>query len=345
MRATIRDVAKAAGVSIATVSKVFNGYQDINHETKAKILAVAKELDYAPNMAARTLSSKKQQTIALILNELNFTRKSTMPMEVLNGVYKFTEQSDYEFVFYGTSTEKQEGKTFHQFCSEHNISGAVIQGLKMTDPYYQEIQATNLPVVLIDIMMDNPNVGTVSIDNKAAAFEAVEYLIDNKHQKIAMINGSRDANVSIHREAGYRAALKRHQLPVNEAYIQYANFDEDIAFLITKNLLENQKDVTAMFCASDVMAIGAMRAAKEMGKEVPEDLSIIGFDDIILANYVTPALTSVAQDMERIGFEAAELLTEIINQEVKSPNNYRIVSHEIKYRQSVKEAKVSEIEK
>lgn len=334
MRATIRDVAKAAGVSIATVSKVFNGYSDINHDTKEKILEVAKQLDYTPNMAARTLSSKKQQTIALILNELNFNRKSTMPMEVLNGVYTFTEQSDYEFVFYGTSTEKQEDKTFRQFCNEHNITGAVIQGLKMSDPYYEEIQETKLPTVLIDIVMENANVGTVSIDNEAAAFEAVSYLISKNHQKIGMINGSRDANVSILREAGYRRALAEHGIVNNEAYIQYANFEEDIAFLITKNLLTNHKEITALFCASDVMAIGAMRAVKDMGLRVPEDISIIGFDDIILSSYVSPTLTSVAQDMEKIGFEAAKLLTEIINHDLKN-NNHRMVPHEMKYRESV----------
>lgn len=345
MRATIRDVAKAAGVSIATVSKVFNGYSDINHDTKEKILEVAKQLDYTPNMAARTLSSKKQQTIALILNELNFNRKSTMPMEVLNGVYTFTEQSDYEFVFYGTSTEKQQDKTFHQFCNEHNITGAVIQGLKMSDPYYEEIQETRLPTVLIDIVMENANVGTVSIDNEAAAFEAVSYLISKNHEKIGMINGSRDANVSILREAGYRRALEEQGIVINEAYIQYANFEEDIAFLITKNLLSNHKEITALFCASDVMAIGAMRAVKDMGLQVSEDISIVGFDDIILSSYVSPALTSVAQDMEKIGFEAAKLLTEIINHDLKNNDNHRMVPHEMKYRESVGEGRISETEK
>jgi LacI family transcriptional regulator len=335
MRATIRDVAKKAGVSIATVSKVFNGYTDINNETKEKIFEVAKTLDYTPNMAARTLSSKKQQTIALILNELNFNRKSTMPMEVLNGVYKFTEQSDFEFVFYGTSTEKQESKTFRQFCNEHNITGAVIQGLKMTDPYYYEIQETDLPTVLIDIVSDNPKVGTVSIDNQAASLKAVNYLLSQGHQHIGMINGSRDANVSILREQGYREALQENEVVINEAYIQYANFDEDITFLITKNLLSNHKEITALFCASDIMAIGAMRAVKDMGKRVPEDISIIGFDDIILASYVTPRLTSIAQNMEEIGYEAAKLLTDIIDKNETNAKTRRTVPYEIKYRESV----------
>ena len=340
MRTTIRDVAKAAGVSIATVSKVFNGYSDINQQTKQEILKIAKELDYSPNMAARTLSSKKQQTIALILNELNFNRKSTMPLEVLNGVYRYTDQSDFEFVFYGTSTEKQKQKTFSQFCNEHNITGVVIQGLKTTDPYYQEVQQTSLPTVLIDMEIDNPKIGLVSIDNEKAAQEAVDFLIANNHRQIGMINGSRDANVSELREKGYRASLAAHGLLVNESYIQYANYEEEIAYLICKNLLENNQEITALFCASDIMAIGAIRGIKDMGLRVPEDISVIGFDGIILASYVTPELTTVAQDMERIGYEAAELLADIITNQAETSHR-KISPHQLKVRQSVE--KISEV--
>lgn len=335
MPATIRDVAKIAGVSIATVSKVFNGYTDINEKTKERILEIAKQLDYAPNMAARTLSSKTQKTIALILSEININRKSTMPLEVLSGVYKYTEQSEFEFVFYGTSIEKQKEKTFRQFCNEHNITGAVIQGLKITDPYYQELKETRIPTVLIDIDMENSHVGTVSIDSELAAFEAVEYLISQNHHHIGFINGSRDALVSTLRESGYRRALIANNIHVNEAYIQYANFEEDIAFLIAQNLLENNRAITALFCASDIMAIGALRGVQEMGLNVPDDISIIGFDDIILSNYVTPALTTVAQDAEALGFESAKLLSEIISENTDLPQR-RIIPHELKYRDSVK---------
>ncbi|KAF9404809.1 hypothetical protein HW555_014158 [Spodoptera exigua] len=209
----------------------------------------------------------------------------------------------------------------------------------MTDPYYHEIQETSLPTVLIDIVMDNPQVGTVSIDSEAASLEAVDYLIGRGHKHIGMINGSRDANVSTLRESGYRQAMEKNGLLVNESYVQYANFDEDITFLITKNLLSNHKEITALFCASDIMAIGAIRAARDMGKKVPEDLSIIGFDDIVLASYVTPTLTSVAQDMETIGFQAAKLLSEIIKDNPKEKVNHWIIPHDIHYRESVADVK------
>ncbi len=241
-------------------------------------------------------------------------------------------------MFYGTTTEKQKQKTFSQFCNEHNITGVVIQGLKTTDPYYQEVQQTSLPTVLIDMEIANPKIGIVSIDNEKAAQEAVDYLIANNHKQIGMINGSRDANVSELREQGYRASMSAHGLSINESYIQYANYEEDIAYLICKNLLENNREITALFCASDIMAIGAIRGIKDMGLSVPEDISVIGFDDIVLASYVTPELTTIAQNMERIGFEAAELLADIIGNQGKS--NYRKVSpHQLKIRESVKKNK------
>lgn len=333
MAATIRDVAKRAGVSIATVSKVFNGYTDVNQKTKEKILLAANELDYAPNMAARTLSSKKHKTIALILNELAFTRKSTMPMEVLSGVYKFTEETDYEFVFYGTSSEKQTQKTFQQFCSEHNITGAVVQGLKITDPYYLEIQRTRIPVVLIDLSVDHPNVGTVSIDNEKAANEAVSYLIKKNHRQIAMINGSEDASVSLWREAGYRSALHQAGIDVNEEFICYADYDENVAFMKTCELVRQHPEITALFCASDVMAIGALHAIQEQNLRVPQDISIIGFDDIILASYVTPKLSSVEQDMEKMGYEAGKLLSKIINKTANTRQH--TTDHRLIIRESV----------
>lgn len=335
MATTIRDVAQKVGVSIATVSKVFNGYTDVNPQTKARILQAAQELDYTPNMAARTLSSKKQQTIALILNELNISRMSTMPLEVLGGVYQYTEDSDYEFVFYGTSSEKQQQKTFNQFCNEHNITGVVIQGLKISDPYYQQIQETKIPVVIIDITLNNPNVGTVSTDNVQASREVVEYLFAAGHQQVGMINGSQDATVSIWRETGYRQAFYDRGIIVEDAFVCYADYDEEVAYRQTKELLKRQPQLTALFCASDLMAIGAIRGIQELGLSVPKDISVIGFDDIILDQYVTPKLSSVSQDMKDIGYQAGKLLTAIIE---KRPNIqlHEVVPHQLQIRESVR---------
>lgn len=339
MRVTIKDVAERAGVSITTVSRVFNGYTDISEKTKARITRIAQEMNYTPNAAARTLSSKKQKTIALILNDLELNRKTTMSMEVLSGVYQFTEDEDIEFVFFATTSLKQKEKNFQQFCNEKNITGAVIQGLRVDDQYYKEIFHSQIPVVLIDIDINLENIGSASIDNIQAAREAVEYLIQLGHTNIAMLNGRREATVSMEREAGYLQALKKNNLPFVQDYVQYANFSEEIAGAITQDIIQRHSEVTAIFCASDLMAIGAMKTIQSVGLSVPEDISIIGFDDIVLTQYLSPTLSSVTQDMKLIGYEAAKLLNKLM---VGEKTSHRIfVPHELKIRGSVGPIKAS----
>lgn len=333
MRVTIKDVAKEARVSIATVSRVFNGYTDISEATKNRIMKIAKEMDYLPNTAARSLASKTQVTIALILNDFEMNRKSTMAMEVLSGVYDYTEEHQIEFVFFATSRIKQGKKSFREFCNEKAITGAVVQGLKVNDPYYKEILESQLPVALIDMWADKESICSISIDNVKASTEAVAYLIDQGHQHIGMINGRREAAVSIDRETGYVNALKKHQIPLTENYVQYANFNEKIAVEIARDLLINQPQLTALFCASDLMAIGAMKAVGELGLSIPEDISIIGFDDIILNEYLVPKLSSISQNMEKIGYEAAKNVYKLIKKEVAERQVY--IEHGLIIRESV----------
>lgn len=333
MRVTIKDVAEAAGVSPATVSRVFNGYTDISEETKEKIMDIAKKMNYLPNAAARSLSSKKQITLGLVLNDLEISRKNTMVMEVLTGVYNYTDQENIDFVFLATSTMKQNKKSFREFINEKGISGAVVQGLKMNDPYFKEIEDANFPVALIDMVSSADNVCNVSIDNEKASEEAIQVLIDKGHKSIGMINGRREAYVSVEREAGYIKALKNNHLELNQEYVQYANFSEKISVEITRDLLTNHPEITALFCASDLMAIGAMKAISELGMSIPEDISIIGFDDIVLNEFLTPKLSSISQNMEIIGYEAARRAHQMI--QGKKIESQIHIQHDVIIRESV----------
>lgn len=337
MRVTIKDVAEAAGVSPATVSRVFNGYTDISDETKDKIMEIAKQMNYLPNAAARSLSSKKQITLGLVLNDLEISRKNTMIMEVLTGVYNYTDQENIDFVFLATSTMKQNKKSFREFINEKGISGAVVQGLKMNDPYFKEIETANFPVALIDMVASGENVCNVSIDNEKASVEAIQLLIDKGHRHIGMINGRREAYVSVEREAGYIKALKHNEIELNQEYVQYANFSEKISVEITRDLLINNPEITAIFCASDLMAIGAMKAVSELDLSIPEDISIIGFDDIVLNEFVTPKLSSISQNMEVIGYEAARKAHQMIKGE--KIEKQVSIQHEVIIRESVGENK------
>jgi len=331
---TIKDVAKQAGVSIGTVSRVFNGYPDISESTRKRIFKIAQDVGYSPNLAARTLSSKRQKTIALIFNDLVYTPKTTMPMSILNGVYDYTQSKGIEFAFYAVTTQKQKQKSFEQFCSERNVSGVILQGLHVTDPYYEQLKTTKIPTVLIDMYVDNPHVGSVSTDNVAAAKDAVSSLIKSGRKNIDMMNGSYNATVSVWREQGYHEALEAAELPPNSSLIQYANYDEQIARLMAKQVIEQDSTIDAFFCASDLMALGVIKAAQELNKRIPEDIAVMGFDGIELGEYVTPSLSTVSQQPYQFGQEAGKLVVELIDQPTPDQVLIRHVPYKVITRES-----------
>ncbi|GAB2022409.1 LacI family DNA-binding transcriptional regulator [Pseudolactococcus yaeyamensis] len=323
---TIKDVAARAGVSVSAVSHVLNGYTDISDATKKKVLTATKELGYVANSAARQLSSKKSKTIALILNEINVARGVAMPLEIISGVVDFLDNTSYEFVFYATNTKKQSKKTLRQFCDEHNISGVIIQGLRVTDPYYHELEHFELPTVAIDLDVHNKKIGMVSIDNELAAFEVTELLQKNGYENILFINGDRKAVVSHEREAGYRRSIKKPA-------IIFANFREQIAFDKIKKLFSAsvRPKYDAIFAASDLMAIGCLKALKEFGLE--NEIAVVGFDDITLTSYFTPTITTVHQDARKISEFAAKDLIDYIEHGI---TKHTIIDHEIVIRESAK---------
>lgn len=323
---TIKDVAERAGVSVSAVSHVLNGYTDISEATKQKVQIASKELGYVANSAARQLSSKKTKTIALILNEINVARGVAMPLEIISGVIDYLDQTNYEFVFYATNTKKQGKKSLRQFCDEHNISGVIIQGLRVTDPYYHELAHFDLPTVAIDLMVHNNKVGMVSINNELAAFEVTELLQKNGYQHILFVNGDKKAVVSHEREAGYRRSVKKPS-------IIYADFREQVAFDKIQSLYaaSEKPKYDAIFAASDLMAIGCLKALKTFGLE--NQLAVVGFDDITLTSYFTPTITTVHQDVRQISEFATKDLIDHIE---KGIIRHTIVAHKIVIRESAK---------
>lgn len=341
-KVTIKDVAKRAGVSITTVSRVFNDYTDISEETKQRIKKIAEEMEYTPSLSARSLPLKKKRNIALLMSDMELNSKVNLPLDILSGVYQFTQEHDFEFFVMPVSPQQQKEKSLQRFLNERDISGAVIMGLRMDDPYLKEIESSTLPLVLVDINLEGEHVGSVSIDNIQASQEAVEYLVSLGHQNIVLMNGRREATVTVEREAGYIRALKVKGVSVKQEYIQYANFNERIAYMMASDLLEYRKEITAFFCASDIMAIGVIRAVQDAGFRIPEDISVVGFDNITLVEYMTPSLTTVAQDMKLMGYKATELLAEFLSEE-KPASHHVYVPHELVVRHSTGKVRTNEL--
>lgn len=310
---TIKDIAKATGFSITTISRALNGYPDVNETTRKKIKEAAQQLNYTPNALARGLVQKKSKTIGLLISGI--TRESTKDnfvYEVLCGINDCVGDYGYDLVLFSTSSSKQREKTYTQLCRERSVDGVIIMGIKKTDPYLQEVVQSNIPCVLIDIPITSDTVGYISTDHREGARKAVEHLIHLGHEKIALVNDHSEAFVSQLRLEGYKDALMDVDIPFRKEWVIEGKFEMEKARTETINLLKASPDITALFCASDLMAIGALNGAKQLKLKVPEDLSIVGFDDIVLASYVTPSLTTISQDKYEIGFSATTLLIDIM---------------------------------
>jgi LacI family transcriptional regulator len=311
---TIKDIARHAGVSVTTVSRALNGYSDVNENTRKRITQVAKELNYSPNSLARSLVMKKSQTIGLLVS--GFTKESVKDnfmVEVLAGINEYVSGSGYDLVLFNTNSSKQREKTYTQLCRERRVDGVIIQGIRTDDPYLKEVVDSDIPCVLVDIPLEADNVSHVTTDNVLGAEKAVNHLLGLGHENIGMINGHEFAFVSQERLQGYQNALLKANGEFHPHYVRVGEFTEELGRKAALQLLRDNPEITALFCASDLMAIGALSAAEELDLKVPEDLSIIGYDDILLASYVNPKLTTIAQNKFSLGYESARLLIGLLN--------------------------------
>ena len=334
--ATIKDVAKKAGVSIGVVSRAFNNYPDISEETKKRIFEVAKELNYTPNIVARNLSMKKQMTIGLITSGIldSSPKDSNNSLEIFKGVYTGTQEKNYELAIYLIDSQKQRGKKYVQFCRERNIGGAILQGIRTDDPYLQELVEANIPCVLIDAALDTDEdyIGFVSTDNVAAIREVALHLLENNHRDIVVVAGKKEAYVDEWRLQGVREAFREFGFTLSADKIIYGDYTEQGAYEAAKILLQNMQP-TAFLCFSDLMALGVMKAVEEAGLAVPNDISVTGFDGLIITEYTQPPLTTVWQNFFEIGRQAANLLIQLM--EKKETERHILVNHELIKRGSV----------
>lgn len=314
-KVSIKDVAREAGVSITTVSRALNGYMDVSESTKKRIQEVVERLDYAPDINARSLGGKADTTIALLTSELTPTNESGFVYGLISGLFQKCTELGCEFMLLATNTVKQEKLSFLQLCKKKNLSGVVITGLKVDDTYYHEILSSDIPCAIIDMPVHGKKKCEVTVDNIQASKEAVKYLIGLGHSCIGMINGGKTADVSSQRYSGYVSALVEAGVPLHLDYMKYCDFGEDIACDKTKELLTKYPEITALFCASDLMAIGAIRAIEAMGMQVPEDVSVMGFDDIPIARYVYKGISTVRQSPMQMGIEGGNAVWRMLQGE------------------------------
>lgn len=311
---TIRDVAKKAGVSVGTVSRAFNNYSDISEKTRNTILEVAEEMGYKPNVSSKGLNVNRSFRLGMLIEDYNNEGMlNPIVFETLMSFKNAATRLGYEIIILSTTTDMQKSQDLSKLFAEKNLDGAFIMGLKMSDEYYRQLTNIEYPCVLFDVCVNNNKTSCVGVDNTKGAYTAVEHLISLGHKKIAFINGHKDAFVSYERLDGYYLALNRYGISIDDSLIIHSDFSGKGGGLSAESLINSGKEFTALFCASDLMAIGAMEALENLGYSVPDDISVIGFDDINIAQYMNPKLTTIRQDREKIGESAANVLINLIN--------------------------------
>ncbi|MEK4062145.1 MULTISPECIES: LacI family DNA-binding transcriptional regulator [Paenibacillus] len=304
---TIYDIAKRTGYSPTTVSKAFNNYSDVREKTRQEILRTAREMGYLPNAHARTLTTKKSWTLGVLFVEgTGVGIRHPFFGAVIESFKQVAVAKGYALMFISKDVGgKQSG--YLENCRIHGVDGVVVFLSDYEDPYFQELLESNIPTVILDYETTQSH--TVCSDNIAGALQAVEYLTSLGHRRIAHISGGENTFPGKQRENGYKAAMKQHGLKVQEGYVSVGAFYSlESGYAAMQSLLELPERPTAVFASGDLLALGAVMAAKDKGLAVPADISVMGYDDIELARYVTPALTTIRQDTANLGTRAAEIL-------------------------------------
>jgi LacI family transcriptional regulator len=300
-RVTNSDVARAAGVSTASVSRVLNGKR-VTAEVRASVERAVELLGYHPNSAARTLMTRSTESLALMCPDI----ANPFFPELVKGVQRAANRAGYTVLLCNTDSDPQAEQRYFKMLIGRQIDGVLLVGLA-GDLHNVDILHTNgIAVVAIDRNIDRADVPNVHVDHYKGARIAAQYLIELGHRRIAHIQGPRSLQVTKERDAGYRHVLSSAGIVCDSDLVVEGDFSEPSGYDATRRLLERNPECTAIFASNDLMAIGAMIAAKELGRDIPGDLSIVGFDDISLASYVSPSLTTVRQPVYELGTRAAE---------------------------------------
>lgn len=313
MAVTIYDVAKRAGVGIGTVSRAMNDNPGINPATKARVLGVVKELDYKPHSLAQSLARKKTFSIAAVVPF--FT--NYFFIELLKSITSFLSRNNYNLILYNVDRDYRWARTLDRVLADRSSDGILVVSIGVSDEYADKLLSSKIPAVIVDNL--NYKIDSVAVANRQGAKEATEHLIKLGHKRVGMINGHLSSFPAISRLQGYKQALLENNIPFDDellvicdAKVGEHGFNEIAGYKAMKQILAlGEKMPSALFVASDVQAVGVMRAAKEAGLHIPRDLAIVGFDDIEFSKFI--GLTTMRQPFGKMGRLGVERLFELMN--------------------------------
>ncbi|WP_046176738.1 LacI family DNA-binding transcriptional regulator [Domibacillus indicus] len=313
----IKEVAKQANVSIATVSRVLSKPETVAKETIKKVLAVIEDLNYQPNAAARQLRMSETTTILVVVPDIT----NTFFSNVLRGIEFVALENGYQVLLGDADNNAEREKGYLSILRQKKAAGMILLTAGIEAETVEEI-ASEYPVVLACEYLEGVNVPTVSIDNVSSARKATEYLINLGHKKIGFISGPMNSVLGRDRMKGFYQAMAQYNLKVEPDLVQEGNFSYKSGLDMMHKLLAYSHPPTAVFAANDEMAFGAINAIEQKGLTVPNDISVIGFDDIQFSSIFKPALTTISQPTFDIGTKAMELLIGLMTKQEMEKTQY-----------------------
>lgn len=313
-RVTSRDVAQRAGVSRTTVSFVLNDVQGthISQETRERVLQAARELGYVPDAAARSLASRRTHTLGLVLvRKPSYIAADAFLPQVIYGLVESTRPAGFHLLVEPVEDVDRPDAYIHLVRAKH-IDGILVSGPRFDDEQLTTLVEEGFPVVLLGQLPGNPAC-FVDVDSRSAARRAVEHLIHLGHRCIACItNAPPQYTGSADRLAGYQDALQAAGLPVEDRLVRFGEFVAESGYRAAFSLLEEIAPPMGLFVASDVVAFGAMTAIREHGLTIPDDVALVGFDDVPLARYIDPPLTTIRLPAIELGRRAGQMIVHLI---------------------------------
>ncbi len=314
--ASIRDVAEKAGVSVSTVSHVINETRFVSEETRSRVVSAMEALNYQPNRLARSLrrKDKRTQTLGLLIPD------SMNPFfaEVLRGVEDASFEANYNVFLCNSDNRAEKELEYIEVLVGKQIDGIVLVSAGTTDSL-ELLERRQITAVLVDRQLGETKHDSVMVENELGGQIATKYLINLGHQRIGCITGPSSLTPSAKRIQGHLKALEEANIPPHDEFFVLGDFRPQSGYTSMKVLLDLPTPPTGVFACNDMMAVGALRAIHERRMRVPDDISIIGFDDILLASYSIPPLTTVAQPSYEMGLIAAEILIERLKEPSVAP--------------------------
>ncbi|AQW24875.1 LacI family transcriptional regulator [Clostridium perfringens] len=333
----IRDIARLAGVGVSTVSRVINDHPDVKDETREKILKIIKESNYIPNNSARILKKNNTNNIGVLVKGVF----NPFFAEMINIIGNRINEAGYTMILqqndYATEDDVD---NLIAFVKEKRLQGIICLGGNFLNINDESFQFLDIPVVLTSVNTlskeSKSKFSSIGIDNVLAAKASIQYLIDKGHRNIGILLGEKnDVGISGLRLEGYKKALEENNIPYSEENVFIGDYDYSGAYRVTKEIINNRKDITAIFSISDIMAVGAAKSVIDQGLQVGEDISIMGFDGMDISKYYNPGITTVKQPKKNMANNSIDLLLALLAK--KEDHKHIIFETKIIERESCKE--------